>query len=99
MARRGERRAGFSIPQGYVVEQGLQPWGTLQRRLLWTQWRRGHRGQLGQLPASPSRVKVSQDISSKQPIEVNQDFKESTRLKKVIELFCFPCVGLLLFAF
>lgn len=98
MARRGERRAGFSTPQGYVVEQGLQPWGTLQRRLLWKWWRRGHRGQLGQLPASPNSMKVSQDISFKQPTKVNRDFKESTRLK-IIELFCFPCVGLLLFAF
>lgn len=44
--------------------------------------------------ASYNLLKVSQDISSKQPSKVNPDFKESTSLKKIMELFCF-----LLFAF
>lgn len=35
-------------------------------------------------------MKVSQDARSKQPTKANQDFKESTRVKKIIELFCFP---------
>lgn len=49
--------------------------------------------QLGQPSASCNHLKVSQDISSKQPSKVNPDFKESTRLKKIMELFCFLHVG------
>lgn len=50
---------------------------------------RGRRKHLGQPSASYNHLKMSQDISSKQPSKVNPDFKESTRLKKITKPFCF----------